>query len=702
MKIRNILSTIILILVLSLTVGFSAFVSEMSISNLVAEVRLNEDVRITNVELISERSFGVEPSELDYDTDSFLGRVWFDDLGSCITYKVTITNFGNTVVGFSDSDSDVFTIDPVTIEINDENEIFYIEPLGGTKELIVEVYPLSANDSLVYFNVIFDFKRVFNVSFENIDMDNEIVMEGMTFTKFLGGYEIEDISVYIDDILVDSSNYSMEYGTIYIPNVSGDILIKGPKTLNSVMWMNSALDTNVNFASSNGLDVINNITYTRSGTENDEYPIYYYRGNVTANNVIFGDFCWKMVRTTKTGGVKLIYNGVPSSDGSCDNTGTDSQIGKSKYNPAYTSFAYNGYMYNEVYEVDLMDMDDSKEIMYGSSITYSNGMYTLKDTFSTSTWSTDYSTIGSKYHYTCLNSDGTCSEVYYMNHITSKNMNYIILSGGTDLISAMMQMLYNVNSSTLKTYIDTWYEGNMTSFTELLENEKWCNDRSVVSGGWDISNSNITLNDSIFGSYKRNAVDFKPSLSCSAANNELYVGNGLTYPVALLTADEITLAGSGRTGYSINSYLYTGSHWWSLSPWTFATNMAYNSLMSGTSGNEILTYAASTVSLGVRPAISIKNNMHIASGDGSYASPYRIRDRIPIDLSYWGYDSLYYEPGMTWEEWVNSEYNVAGFEIDRGNVTMFYTYYIEDSSYNRVSASSLITAGDIYHLRNYI
>ncbi len=49
--------------------------------------------------------------------------------------------------------------------------------------------------------------------------------------------------------------------------------------------------------------------YIRSGTENDAYPIVYYRGDVEDNNVLFNNKCWKAVRTTDTGGVKLIYNG---------------------------------------------------------------------------------------------------------------------------------------------------------------------------------------------------------------------------------------------------------------------------------------------------------------------------------------------------------------------------------------------------------
>ena len=49
--------------------------------------------------------------------------------------------------------------------------------------------------------------------------------------------------------------------------------------------------------------------YMRAGTENDAYPIVYYRGAVDNNNVVFNNKCWKAVRTTDTGGVKLIYNG---------------------------------------------------------------------------------------------------------------------------------------------------------------------------------------------------------------------------------------------------------------------------------------------------------------------------------------------------------------------------------------------------------
>lgn len=88
--------------------------------------------------------------------------------------------------------------------------------------------------------------------------------------------------------------------------------------------------------------------YIVSSTQNDLNPIYYYRGAVDNNNVFFGGYCWKIVRTTSTGGIKMIYNGVPSNN-SCG-TGTTSQqyanIGCSAFNSYYDDPKYVGYTYD--------------------------------------------------------------------------------------------------------------------------------------------------------------------------------------------------------------------------------------------------------------------------------------------------------------------------------------------------------------------
>ena len=58
-----------------------------------------------------------------------------------------------------------------------------------------------------------------------------------------------------------------------------------------------------NTTSTNGL-------YLYGPSQNSDYPIYYYRGNVD-NHLLFANKCWRIVRTTETGGTKIIYDGVP-------------------------------------------------------------------------------------------------------------------------------------------------------------------------------------------------------------------------------------------------------------------------------------------------------------------------------------------------------------------------------------------------------
>ena len=73
--------------------------------------------------------------------------------------------------------------------------------------------------------------------------------------------------------------------------------------------------------------------------------VYYFRGEVNNNYVIFDEFCWRIVRTTEDGGVKLIYAGIPVSD-TCSSSGA--KIALSQYATKETSATEHliGYMYS--------------------------------------------------------------------------------------------------------------------------------------------------------------------------------------------------------------------------------------------------------------------------------------------------------------------------------------------------------------------
>lgn len=660
MKIRNILMVIILLMVLSITVGFSAFVSEMSISNIVADVRIVEDVRITNVEFLSSESVGVNPVDLSYDKDSVLGRLSFDSISSAAVYKITVTNFGNADVYFKGMNN----ISPVRVEFVDGGADVTISSLGGTYEFTITVFQIEHSDYESDFKVDFDFKRLFNVSYENVDKSNESVVEGENYYTYLNvNYDLSEVKIFMGGRELTADEVLYDGNSITIYNVSGDVVFKCPETLNSIMQMNSVLDTNVSFASSSGLDTVNNVTYTRNGTQNDTYPVYYYRGNVTANNVIFGDYCWKMVRTTETGGVKMIYNGVPAEDGSCDNTGTASQIGTSSFNDAvsngYASPVYVGYMYGTVYTVTKKTLTDQTDTyLYGNDVNWDGTSYTLADTTPSSSWATDYKTLATKYHYTCFNTTGTCTEVYYINYFSSSSSAYYLtLKDGKDIEDVKEEMFVNTTDSKIKTVIDSWYASNMTGYTNMLEDTVWCNDRTITSGPLYSKDANST-GSSYFGAYSRNIYPIAPSLTCPEKLDSFTVssskGNGsLIYPVGLLTADEYTLAGSGNKGYSTTSYLHTGQYQWSLSPHAFRSDYAQEFYLSssGTLDNYFVINAS-----GVRPSVSLKLGTLISGGDGSVSSPYRIKATFTINGS-----KYYYEPGMTWYEWLMSDY--AGFSV---------------------------------------
>jgi len=259
--------------------------------------------------------------------------------------------------------------------------------------------------------------------------------------------------------------------------------------------------------------------YTFSSTKDDAFPVHYYRGAVIDNNVKFANFCWKIVRTTETGGVKLLYNGTSDENGYCTNTkGDATQIGTNAFNADGSSIDSVGYMVN------------------------------------------------------------------------------------------------NESDSIIKGVIDTWYKNNMTAYTSKLEDAVWCNDRS----------SRVDGNYTYFGAYDRANTTHSPSLGCVNDADKFTVGssngNGLlTYPVALLTGDEIMLAGGVWNTNNFSYYLYTNRYWWALSPSNFrpGTVRGLDVYSNGNLNGDIVHN-----SQGVRPALVLVPGTKITSGDGSQNRPF--------------------------------------------------------------------------------
>ena len=378
--------------------------------------------------------------------------------------------------------------------------------------------------------------------------------------------------------------------------------------------------------------------YLRDGTENDAYPIYYYRGEVDNNNALFAGYCWKIVRTTETGGTKLIYNGLPDGTGQCTNTtGETTQLSTtSAFNENANSLAYVGYMYGAVYEY--ASKDTSTNDLFGNSFTYSNGVYTLNDTQT----GIDYT-----HHYTCFNETGICSELAYVYNYMEfmsniYDLNYITLNNGKSVEDALAEMRTNTNSSTMKTTLETWFNDTFKiyftslskNYNDYLEDTVWCDDRSYRYDNTNFAFSNSGWNPNggtewplYFGSTASlYSASREPTVKCAQKNDSFTVsdtvkGNGsLTYPIGLLTSDEIVLAG-GQITENSTFYLNTNQYWWTMSPLMYNNISSSNYYIEGS--GEITSHGGVDLNLGVRPSISIKSSVKIRDGgDGTSTAPY--------------------------------------------------------------------------------
>ena len=240
------------------------------------------------------------------------------------------------------------------------------------------------------------------------------------------------------------------------------------------------------------------------------------------------------------------------------------------------------------------------------------------------------------------NSDGSVRLLYHGTSTTATDA-YIVTSAFNSSYDNIAYVSYmygslgsissareNTNNSTIKTTIDNWYISNLEAkgYTKYLSTTAvYCNDRSISS-------------DSInFGAFTRLGTNKTPSYDCAATEDNFTVdnstGNGkLTYPIALMTADEISYAGgvfvkNAETWYYKNSAneSSTGSnYWWLMSPYSWEGSYAYGFSVSGSFDPGYLDYNGVRGVYGVRPAVSLKSCVKISGGDGSASAPYTIKE----------------------------------------------------------------------------
>ena len=171
------------------------------------------------------------------------------------------------------------------------------------------------------------------------------------------------------------------------------------------------------------------------------------------------------------------------------------------------------------------------------------------------------------------------------------------------------------NNSTIMVELNDWYKTNIQDkgYGDKVDSGAgFCSDRGPNSGWSNTGNFN-------YASYTR-ITSSKPSLNCGDADILSVDNKRLTYPIGLITADEVMYGGIPYNDSTTSNYLYTGLDYWTMSPSNFYSTGIANIFIVYSSGRLIYRDYVRSV-YDVRPVINLKADT-LFNGNGTSTDPY--------------------------------------------------------------------------------
>ena len=191
-------------------------------------------------------------------------------------------------------------------------------------------------------------------------------------------------------------------------------------------------------------------------------------------------------------------------------------------------------------------------------------------------------------------------------------------------------------SSDIKTYLDNWYANytNLNATGTKITDQIFCNDRTASTSDVAYSTTNYTTLTSwnstgtqyYYGAYGRIVKDNNPMLTCAVDSDRFTVnkinskGNSaLTYPIGLITIDELEMAGNNWSESNTSYYLHTGAYYWAGSPYGFISYGNAYEFFVDDDGN--LNSISVNGYVGVRGVVSLSSDAKLL-GSGTYDDVY--------------------------------------------------------------------------------
>ncbi len=184
----------------------------------------------------------------------------------------------------------------------------------------------------------------------------------------------------------------------------------------------------------------------------------------------------------------------------------------------------------------------------------------------------------------------------------------------------------NTNDSSIKTTLDSWYKTNIVDKgygDKVTTSVGFCGDRTLHSG--DGINNNV---HSYFGAYGRH-VNKTAQFTCPEPSRDLYtttdssIGNkSLTYPVGLITYDELVFAGMDSRHINKLSWVYSTHDYWTMSPSYSDAASSHASDWTLNNAGYLRPWTWVTDNYGARPVINLKSDTLITEGIGTANDPF--------------------------------------------------------------------------------
>lgn len=292
------------------------------------------------------------------------------------------------------------------------------------------------------------------------------------------------------------------------------------------------------------------------------------------------------------------------------NVTTGSEDINNKYNPD-----------NSASDIDLDNMTSSEKsdlfgnISSGKNVYVTTGINGDKVTILRGNYTDNYVSFGG-YVWRILQIDSNGNLRLIMDNVINTTSTYRSSSSATSESAA--QELLSYTNSDVKTVLDSWYNTNLSSYSDKIVKSKFCVDLTSYTRTSSGTSSSVYY----FQSYEnigKDSSNYSPNLACPS--NYIIEEN-----IGLISAEEVVWAGGKFVTSNTNYFLYNSSitsSYWTLSPAYYDPNLQNANVFIMNSDGTLTDWESGllTNNFGIRPVITINGNFEM-SGDGTKSNPY--------------------------------------------------------------------------------